>query len=83
MVIDTDMANDFDKLSPDDMDDLGHMLSRDEVNARKQVLQGIKEHIAALPDKCKIDPGDWGGDIAGMVSMPGDSYAERDKRLQR
>jgi hypothetical protein len=84
MVIDNDMAKVFNDLSPDDLDDaLGDLLSRDEVNARKQALQGVKDHIAGLPDQCKIAPSDWGGDIATMVPTRGDSYAERDKRLQR
>jgi hypothetical protein len=85
MVIDTDMAKVFDELQPDDLDELlGDKLSRDEVNAAKQRLQGIKDHITGLPDKCKIAPGDWGNNpFVTMVPTDGDSYAERDRRLQR
>jgi hypothetical protein len=54
------------------------------VNAAKQRLQGIKDHIAGLPDQCKIAPGDWGNSaFVTMLPTRGDSYAERDKHLKR
>jgi hypothetical protein len=85
MVIDTEMAKVFNELQPGELDDLlGDMLSSDEVNAAKQRLQGIKDHIKYLPDNCKIATGDWSTHpFVTQLTTNGDSYAERDKWLQR
>jgi hypothetical protein len=82
MVIDTEMAAAFDQLTPDDLDDLlGDKLTSDEVNAAKQRLQGIKDHIDSLRrSNFVIAPTAWSSDIVTMLSTPGDSYFVRDKR---
>jgi hypothetical protein len=85
-VVDTEMADAFDQLSPDHLDDLlGDKLSRDEVNAAKQRLQGIKNHINDLrtnhPDRV-IDPSQWGSDTVSQLLIDQNSYASREGRRQ-
>jgi hypothetical protein len=79
-VVDREMANAFDQLTPDDLDDLlGDKLSRDEVDAAKQRLQGIKVHIEELRDKrWVIYTDEWGEKDVAQRLTPKNSYAARD-----
>src|SRR5262249_30090355 len=85
MVIDTDMADTFNQLQPDDLESLlRDKLSPAEVDAAKQRLQGIKGHINFLRTiNLVIAPTDWGNPIVTDAPTRGDSYAVRDKRLKR
>jgi hypothetical protein len=81
-VVDTEMADAFDQLTPEDLDDLlRDKLSPAEVDAAKQRLQGIKDHINGLRAQGHvIDPADWGDPFVTRLLTPENSYAARDGR---
>jgi hypothetical protein len=83
-VIDTEMADAFRRLTPDDLDNLlGGNLSSKEVDAAKQRLQGIQNHIEKLrASGHEIAPDEWGSNAVSDLLTDQNSYAARDgKRL--
>ena len=78
------MADAFDQLTPEDLDDLlRDKLSPAEVDAAKQRLQGIQNHIEKLrASGHEIAPDEWGSNAVSDLLTDQNSYAARDgKRL--
>jgi hypothetical protein len=84
-VVDTEMAAAFRRLNYEDLDDLlGDKLSSEEVEAAKDRLRVIKDHIDNLWRSGRvIDPEDWGSEAVSRWLTPEDSYAARDGRPPR
>lgn len=81
-VIDTDMAKAFDHMDADLLEGLiGDMVTAQELNAAKNRLAAIKDHIRQLQEDGKIiDPSKWGETIIEQVS-PSNSYFARELML--
>jgi hypothetical protein len=81
-VVDTEMAAAFDRLTPEDLNDLlGDMLSPDEVDAANRRLRVIQNHINNLrTSNCVIASTDWGSEAVSRRLTPENSYVARDGR---
>ncbi|MFZ1859525.1 MAG: hypothetical protein WAV81_02505, partial [Candidatus Competibacter sp.] len=88
-VIDTDMARVFRELTPEKLQaSLSGLMTQNEIDATKQRLTGIQEHIDALEKAGRfeagrfINPDQWGSkEVGNRLNDPTNSYVARDKKI--
>lgn len=78
-VMDTEMVAAFRKMTPADIEQSMAGLSREEINAAKQRLNGILAHITTLEQQGRIiSPDQWGSPAVSKLLTAGNSYVGRD-----